>query len=120
MKKYLTLPFFVFLFAYNAHAQTMDVYYLGRTRVALVLVTHSKEYLLDENYFKLVKEKWIKEDIWDIIKPNPNDTLKYGHDAKNGVHKIILDDKRYPNAYLKLINGMTCVWPPDSVKVLKH
>ena len=88
--------------------------------MALVLVTHGKEYLLDENYFKRIKEKWIKEDIWDIIKPNPNDMLKYGQDAKNGVHKIILDDKRYPDVYLKLIKGMTCVWPPDSVKAVKH
>jgi hypothetical protein len=113
MKKLIILSSLVYLFAVKAQAQTADTYYLGRTSIALVLVTHEKEYLLDTSYYRLIKPKWIKGAVLDVLRPNPNDTLKYGHDAINGVNKIIIDDKHYPNAYLTLLKGMKYVGPAN-------
>jgi len=80
--------------------------------MAIVVITHNKEYLLtDTNYFKMIDERWVKEAYMGGFVANPNDTLKYGRDAANGVNKYTLDDKHYPKAYLKLIKGMKYIGP---------
>ncbi|HEY2580914.1 MAG TPA: hypothetical protein VGI43_03865 [Mucilaginibacter sp.] len=95
----------------NAHTGTK--YYLGRRAIALVVVTHNEEYLADSTSMKMVEEKWIKLTRLDAFTPNPTDTLKYGSNAVNGVDRYIIDDKKYPKAYSKIITMMRYVGPVD-------
>jgi hypothetical protein len=117
MKHFFLIGCFACLFTYEASAQAGTAYYLGRRRIAVVVITHNKEYLLtDTNYsrfYKVLKDKWVKEAYLGGFVPNPNDTLKYGKDAANGVNKYTIDDEHYPDVYLKLIKGMKYVGPAN-------
>jgi len=92
-----------------------DLHYVGRRRIAIVVITHKQEYLLtDTSYVKIMQEKWMKGITLGALAPNPNDTLKYGSDAINGVNRYVIDDNKYPKAYSKLIKGMKYIGPAES------
>jgi len=67
---------------------------IGRRAIALVVITYNQEYLAD----------------------SASDTIKYGKNAINGVNKYVINDERYPKAYLKFINAMKKVETPVAVK----
>ena len=86
---------------------------IGKVPVALVVITHDKEYLADMNSIKRVKDKWIGGAMIDPFRIFPTDTLRYGANAAFGVTRFIIDDKRYPKVYLKFINSMKYIGPAD-------
>jgi len=91
--------------------QTTNYRLIGRRAIALVVVTHDKEYLADTGSIKLVKDKWIKSTILGAFNANPSDTVKYGSNAANGINRYIIDDEHYPEVYLKFIGLMNYIGP---------
>ena len=87
--------------------------FIGTTPVALVVITHDKEYLADTSSIKLIKDKWIGSAMIDPFKIFPTDPAKYGSNAAFGVTRFIIDDKRYPKVYLKFISLMKYIGPAD-------
>jgi len=86
---------------------------IGRRAIAMVVVTHNKEYLADTSSIRLIKDKWIKSMVIGAFTVNPDDTVKYGANAMNGVNKYIIDDEHYPKIYLQFIGLMKYVGPAD-------
>jgi hypothetical protein len=87
--------------------------FIGTTPIALVVITHDKEYLADTNSIKLVKDKWIGSAMIDPFKIFPTNTAKYGPNSIYGVNRFIIDDKHYPKVYLKFINLMKYIGTAD-------
>jgi hypothetical protein len=90
----------------NSIPQLSNYRFIGRRALALVVITHGKEYLADTGSMKRVKEKWIKSMIMGGFVADPNDTVKYGTNAANGINRYIIDDDHYPKIYLQFISLM--------------
>ncbi len=94
-----------------SHGETTQMQYIGRRAIALVVVTRHKEFMADTNSMKLIKQDWIKSMDLGAFQPNPNDTVKYGRNAVNGVNRYIINDKKHPEAYLQISKAMPYIGP---------
>lgn len=115
--KLLIIIAFITAISLRVSAQTQNIFLIGRRayQPALVIVTHDREYLVDSTTFKMVKPKWIAGSYVGAFVVNPDDSVKYGKAAAiGGVNRYRLDDKKYPQAYEKLIKFMKYVGPADS------
>jgi len=86
---------------------------VGRRALALVVVSHTEEFVADSISIKIVKEKWKKTTLEGMFIPEPENAGKYGPDAANGVIRFVIDDKKYPKAYDKIKAKLKYAGPAD-------
>ena len=87
--------------------------FIGRRALVILVISKGKEFLADTASMKAIKEKWIKSISIGAFMVNPNDTLKYGKNALNGVNRYVIDDKKYPSVYQQVSKTMKYIGPAD-------